>query len=253
MADYAVYFSPTHGTRACVRMVAEELGGGAVQEIDLTLPANRRQNHRFSGNDRAILGVPVYCGRIPPLPGLLDSLTGSGTPVLLVAVYGNRAWEDALSELKAKSAERGFHACGALAMLAPHCYVPQEVCPDRPDGIDRKNIAAFLKRLNWNSKRDLHLPGNTPWKPYPEFPFYPEAMEACTHCGVCEKVCPAEAVKGNQTDPERCLRCMACVQSCPSHARGIAHPAFAMVQQKLRMLAGVRKEVEVFPADECGA
>ena len=46
---------------------------------------------------------------------------------------------------------------------------------------------------------------------------------------------------------------MACVQSCPSHARGIAHPAFAMVQQKLRMLAGVRKEVEVFPADECGA
>ena len=60
-------------------------------------------------------------------------------------------------------------------------------------------------------------------------------------------------MKGNQTDPERCLRCMACVQSCPSHARGIAHPAFAMVQQKLRMLAGVRKEVEVFPADECGA
>lgn len=252
MADYAIYFSPTHGTRACVRMVAGELGS-PVREMDLTLPAARREEHRFSADDRVILGVPVYCGRIPQLPGLLDSLRGGGTPVLLIAAYGNRAYEDALLELSVKCSERGFRVRGAITMPAPHCYVPEEVCPDRPDEKDRQALAAFLRSFDWTSGQKVPLPGNTPWKPYPALPFYPEGDSRCTKCGICGSVCPTGAAKFGKTDPETCIRCMACVRSCPVQARKITHPAFAAVQEKLRALAGVRKEIELFVPEERGA
>lgn len=242
---YAIYFSPTHGTRACVRMAAELLDS-AVQEIDLTLPHGRSVLHEFAPGDRVVVGVPVYCGRIPQLSGLFDSLRGNGAGVLLIAVYGNRAYEDALRELSDRLRERGFRPAGAAAMLAPHCYVPREVCPDRPDAADRDRLSVFLRNLDWTAGTGFVPPGNFPYKPFPELPFLPETGGECTRCRRCEAVCPTAALKDSVTDSAACIRCMACVQSCPVHCRSVEHPVFAGFQEKLRGLAGVRKEVELF-------
>jgi ferredoxin len=46
--------------------------------------------------------------------------------------------------------------------------------------------------------------------------------DACTACGTCKDVCPAEAI--NQGDPiykidaDACVDCGACVDACPSEA-----------------------------------
>ena len=103
----ALYFSPTGGTRTYVRAVAAampHMGG----EVDLTRPEERRKVHMFGADDVVVLGVPVYYGRVPEVPGLLDGLQGEETPAVLLAVYGNRLIDDALAELSDLCAARGF-------------------------------------------------------------------------------------------------------------------------------------------------
>lgn len=101
----ALYFSPTGGTRTYVRAVAAampHMGG----EVDLTRPEERRKVHMFGADDVVVLGVPVYYGRVPEVPGLLDGLQGEETPAVLLAVYGNRLIDDALAELSDLCAAR---------------------------------------------------------------------------------------------------------------------------------------------------
>jgi ferredoxin len=46
--------------------------------------------------------------------------------------------------------------------------------------------------------------------------------EKCTGCGVCEEVCPVEAVQVSdgvgRIDQDRCNECQACVEACPNGA-----------------------------------
>lgn len=117
----ALYFSPTGGTRTYVRAVAAampHMGG----EVDLTRPEERRKVHMFGADDVVVLGVPVYYGRVPEVPGLLDGLQGEETPAVLLAVYGNRLIDDALAELSDLCAARGFRPLAAGAFVAPHTF-----------------------------------------------------------------------------------------------------------------------------------
>ena len=49
----ALYFSPTHGTRAYVRAVAAAIPG-EHREVDLTRPEERRKEYHFTENDLVI-------------------------------------------------------------------------------------------------------------------------------------------------------------------------------------------------------
>jgi ferredoxin len=46
--------------------------------------------------------------------------------------------------------------------------------------------------------------------------------DACTKCGSCEPVCPAEAISEGDSqyviDPEKCVDCALCVDECPVEA-----------------------------------
>ena len=95
---------------------------GEHREVDLTRPEERRKEYHFTENDLVILGVPVYYGRVPEVEGLLDGLHGGNTPVILLAVYGNRLIDDALVELSDLCAARGFRTLAAGSFVAPHTF-----------------------------------------------------------------------------------------------------------------------------------
>ena len=104
-------FSPTGGTAA----VAKAVTGGIGQVVDLSHPVPETP---VPDNAVLLAAAPVFGGRIPAVAlERLAALKGSG-PAVALAVYGNRAWEDALLELKDALTAGGFQVVAAAAFVA---------------------------------------------------------------------------------------------------------------------------------------
>lgn len=47
-------------------------------------------------------------------------------------------------------------------------------------------------------------------------------QDKCTACGLCEEICPCEAISHDNDiydiDPELCVECDVCVEECPAKA-----------------------------------
>ena len=60
-----IYFSPTRTTRKILEGIAHGLQGITVDQADLTPPAARAQGFAAVDRPLALIGVPVYSGRVP--------------------------------------------------------------------------------------------------------------------------------------------------------------------------------------------
>jgi ferredoxin/flavodoxin len=233
-----VFFSPTGTTAAVVEAIARGAQIGAVQRIDLTIrpaPASQYELARF---DLAIVGAPVYCGRIPPVAlSRLRKIKGNNTPAVVVAVYGNRDYEDALLELRDVCGELGLVPIAGGAFIGEHSYstAMTPIASGRPDPADvaeaeRFGWAVRTKTTRARSFGDLGtivVPGKFPYTEkhasHCASTVSPvTSYSDCTLCGKCASVCPTEAIVVSDsvvTDGEACIMCTACVKSCPTGAR----------------------------------
>ena len=248
---WAIWFSPTGGTCTYVRAIAEG-AGGPVTEVELTRPEQRGRPRRFSGEDLVILGVPVYYGRVPGVPDLLEGLVGADTPVVLAAVYGNRAVEDALVELSDLCAARGLRTVAAGSFVAPHSY-SVEIAGDRPNQADLAAARELGRRvrakLEAGERGAPELPGNRPYRSFQPAPFWPEGDDSCVRCGACRQACPTGAVDAaapRVTDSGRCLRCMACTRVCPTGSRRVHVPAFASKVEQMKAALSQPHQPELY-------
>lgn len=94
----------------------------------------------------AVIAAPVYGGHVAPTAAKrLETLRGSGTPAVVIAVYGNRAFEKAAAELAALAARQGFVPVAAAAFVGEHSYSTPEtpVAAGRPDAQDLARAAEF--------------------------------------------------------------------------------------------------------------
>ena len=109
---WAAWFSATDTTRAVVNRIAARLArqtGAPLETYDFTLPQARKAPRTFGPGDLVVLGTPVYAGRVPNLLiPFVSSLRGNGALAVPVVCYGNRAYDDALMELKLTLAAGGF-------------------------------------------------------------------------------------------------------------------------------------------------
>lgn len=243
---YAVYFSPTKATAGLTRFMAEKIAaqaGVAYECYDYTLPEARKKELCFSEDELVVLGNPVYAGRTPNrmLP-YLKSIQGNKTPVVLLAVYGNRAYEDALTEMRNVLSENGFVPVAAVAAVSSHpmsrVFGSGALGKGRPDQKDLEKIAAFAKQISdmvlktGFEEKKLELPGNDEvgayYKPVGQkgqktnfLKVVPSTNEKCTKCKACVAVCPEGAI--DASDPSVvsgvCIKCLACVEVCPQHAK----------------------------------
>lgn len=105
-------FSPTGGTQK----VAEAIIGAwetEVETVDLTDPAFSPA--AFQEGDLVLIAVPSYGGRVPSLAvQRLTRIQGGGASCVLVCVYGNRAYEDTLAELRDCAERCGFRVIAAV-------------------------------------------------------------------------------------------------------------------------------------------
>ena len=119
---YAIfYFSPCGGTKAVADIISKELGDAPMQE--LTTPS---MNTAIDRDTLTFFCIPVYGGRIPkPMYDRMKIITGDKTPCVPVAVYGNRAVDDALLEMSDLAAKCGFVTVAGCEIVAPHSIDPE--------------------------------------------------------------------------------------------------------------------------------
>lgn len=247
---WAIYFSPTGGTKKAAFYLAESLGK-EVKEVDLSAPDFN--GAEFKKDDLVIVAAPAFGGRIPALMAeRLKCTAGKGAAAVTAAVYGNRAYEDALVELNDALEEQGFEPFASAAVLAEHSMV-REVAAGRPDAKDHEELSGFgaqiLKKLEAAEITRPQVPGNRPYKEWKKMPAVPVNGSGCTGCGLCAGLCPSGAISKENpsvTDPKKCILCLRCIAVCPSGAKKLPEPVQEMLNQKLLPLKGIRKENELF-------
>ncbi len=257
-----VYFSPTKTTKKVVEGIAQEIQTDKIEHLDLTPPEAKTRKFEEMHDELVIIGAPVYGGRIPiDAAHRLQRLKANGTPSVIVVVYGNREYEDALLELKDLAIEAGFKPVAGGAFIGEHSFANDTtpIANGRPDTEDLKKAREFGK-LIWKKLRDiqalddmspLQVPGNFPYrergKPSKTSPITQETL--CTMCETCATVCPTAAITVNDkvmTDPNPCILCCACVKNCPTQARVMEEPRIKQAAKWLNTNFSQRKEPEVY-------
>lgn len=230
-----------------------------VDHIDLTPPGTEDVMHDLTRDELTIIASPVYGGRIPSTAiERLKNLRADGSPAVLVVVYGNRAYEDALLELKDLATGLGFKAVAGAAFIGEHSYSTPEtpIATGRPDEADLEKARAFGAKVKAKLDRltsipRLVVPGNRPYKERRvREPRSPETEpDTCILCGTCARICStgvvtvSEAVK---TEKEGCISCTACVKNCPTGARHWGDEGVKKMAEWLHTNYSARKEPEFF-------
>lgn len=255
-----VYFSPTKTTKKVLKSIASEIGVEEVIDFDLTYPHNIEQITTSFLDDIVIIGAPVYAGRLPVVAvERFKQLRAKNTLAIIVVVYGNRDYEDALLELKNLVIESGFTPVAGGAFVAEHSYSTDDtpIAKGRPDSLDIQNAVKFAQKIRNKIKTlptsqiDLKVSGNFPYKDaMPSNTVTPVVDEKlCNECGECIEVCPTGAIfleDSIVTKNELCVRCCACIKSCPSEARAVEDNAWKAIGARLNTNCSTRKEPELF-------
>lgn len=244
------YFSPTGGVKGAAEALSQAFAARTPSLEDITLPGVCAE---LGGDELAAFFFPVYGGRVPgPCLARLETLRGTGTPALLAAVYGNRAVDDALLEMKNALSARGFRTVAAAEIVAPHS-LNTKIGEGRPDGKDREAIAAFAagveRKLAGGEPEEVEVPGNMPYQDFGGTPLKPTGGRGCTGCGRCAAACPAGAIppdRPREVDKSRCISCMRCIRVCPAGARSVPLPVRAAVAAALAQKCAGRREIKFY-------
>ncbi|MBQ8143468.1 MAG: 4Fe-4S binding protein [Butyricicoccus sp.] len=238
--NYLICFSPTGGVKRCADAFTAAWDGG-WQMIDLCDAKFDAAAWNLTADDLAVVAIPAYGGRMPTISAeRFAALQGNGAKIILLCVYGNRAFEDTMIEMFDIATAGGFRPVAAVGAIAEHSMMRQ-FAAGRPDATDRMELAAYGMRIRRKLEENgddslVSVPGNRPYKIYPGSAAKPQANENCGGCGVCVTACPTGAIDSEDpkvTDLALCVGCMRCAAVCPSKARAADPAVIAGIVEKV--------------------
>ena len=251
MTIQQITFSPTGGTFRVCNALSKGFGYDIVK-TDLCVKEDQIELPTISTDDIVVIGMPVYAGRVPALAvNRLRGINSNGARCVIVAVYGNREFEDALVEMQDVATDCGFKVIAAVSAIAEHSVI-REFAAKRPNADDVIELSQFATRILQKAKNDaeyaeLALPGNRPYKEIKPGPF-PVADSSCLGCIMCAEECPADAISvytPQTVNKELCISCMRCVAVCPTQSRGLGQ-IVSMLADRLRPLCSDPKHNQLF-------
>lgn len=249
MKIYNIVFSPTGGTQKVADIVAKELNQN-IEKIDLS---DINLSEHFLNGDLAIIAMPSFGGRAPKIAiERLKKIKGNGIKTIVIAVYGNRAYEDTLIEMYDEAENNGFNVIGAISAVAEHSIV-RKFAKNRPNIDDEFQLKSFAKKINekLNNSKDTkpNIPGNRPYKVFNGINLIPKTSKKCNKCKLCAKKCPVGAININnvsEINADKCISCMRCVSICPQKAKKISKLITTLAGFAIKKACSIKKENELF-------
>lgn len=251
MKIYALYFSPTGGTKKVLDTISAAWDCEKI-EMDLSDRNCGFSEIVFEKEDVCIVAVPSFSGRVPQfiLPKL-EQMNGKGTRAVLVTAYGNREFDDTLLELKDTLRLAGFRCMCAVAAVTQHSLMPK-YGSGRPDAADLQELETFAEKCKEaveNAAEEAEVPGSRPYREYLSIPIKPKADKNCNKCGFCMKKCPVQAITADtikSADKNKCISCLKCVSVCPRHSRHINLLMTTLAEIRMKKACSGRKKNALF-------
>lgn len=251
-----IYFSPTNTTKTILDAIID--GFKPIENI-ITDITPCKENYTFPESDLVVIGIPVYAGRLPEIVlSRLENLKGNNTPAVIIAVYGNRHFDDALLELSDIMTSKGFKVFAAGTFIGEHSFSSEiyPIAAHRPDDSDLEKAINFGKDLKQLLSNDITLtktliiPGNNPYKDAPGKNSVAPVTNSdlCNKCMACIDVCPTNAIPNDNpliSDGKKCILCSACIKVCTQKARIFEAEGVVNSTIKLNKLFSERREPEL--------
>ena len=250
--DKYIYFTATDTTRR----VFDALGADCHKCVNISKSKPSDEVLCFCKDDVVYVGFPVFGGRVPAIVlERIDALKGNGCKAIVVAVYGNRHYDDSIKEMQAFLECHGCSVVAAIAAVAQHSMVPS-IATGRPNAGDMARLREIKAEIDAKLASGTLIampkrPDET-YKEYRPLPILPISTDECSSCGLCADECPVDAISLGptcETDATRCIICMRCVAVCPSKARQLPPEMQQAVKARLESRCPVNREIELFFAD----
>lgn len=270
---WGVYWSATDTTKKTVTAIASDMAeamGADCKFYNFTLPQARQQQLTFTEDDLVILGVPVYAGRIPNLMlPYVKTIEGNGALGIPVVLFGNRAYEDALIELRNVMEDNHFHTVAGGAFVGQHSF-SDVLAAGRPDAEDMVIIHDFAKKaadkimaLDAEAEPSAYSPIDVTGSQAPVYyqpkrkdgtkidirKAKPKTADTCDNCGICVKVCPMGSIDPQDVTQVTgiCIKCNACIKKCPKNAKYFDDEGYLYHKQDLEeAFGGYRAKIDIF-------
>lgn len=247
--SYIIYSSPAGTTRHAALIIAgalKEMGSHAhLWDLGKRSDGSEAEDHiKGLSKDCCLwIGTPVYAGHaVPSVTGFISRLPeGNGSYAVPFVTWGMVTSGVALHEMGMLLSAKGYVILGAAKIGAVHsmmlqCKSPLGVGhPDVQDDRMVKNLVeAVSSKIRSGNPQPLSMqqlnyqsPKVQEWLQKMNIEVAQKMLpplklveEKCTRCGICEKECPADAIK---LDPyprfcDACFLCYNCYHLCEEGA-----------------------------------
>lgn len=229
------YFS---GTGNCLK-VAQDLAGKLENAEVISIPKTLKANQTTTNSEKIGIIYPVYIWGMPLI--VVDFINKlvveNGAYIFAIATYGGMSGASLLQTAKQLKA-KGLELSAGFGITMPGNYTPMygAIPQEKQDEMFSRekgkicHIAQIVKEgknypietstalVNLLFSGIIYKLGSSKI-PGMDKSFW--VNEKCTHCGICQKVCPVGNITMENGKPQwhhKCEQCMACLQWCPEEA-----------------------------------
>ena len=177
MKTYKIIFSPTGGTQRVADAITKNW-----QETEVIDISSSNFNTSLEADSLALIAMPSFGGLAPQLAlDRLVRINANNAKCAIVAVYGNRAYDDTLIQMKDYAEKAGFQVIAAVSAVAEHSII-HAYAANRPDAKDFDQLCGFGQQILEKAKAEagsISVPGNKPYKKAGSA-MVPKASASCT-------------------------------------------------------------------------